>query len=87
MTAAVLADRITTGGDDPTRFEPIESWYPVFYIEDLDQLTPTPFTLLDRDLAIWWDSPAQEWRAFDDRCPHRLARLSEGRIAEDGLVY
>jgi len=83
---AVLVDRVTAGGEDPTRFDPIESWYPVFYIEDLDKLTPTPFTLLDRDLVIWWDTLAQEWRAFDDRCPHRLARLSEGRIAEDGLL-
>jgi phenylpropionate dioxygenase-like ring-hydroxylating dioxygenase large terminal subunit len=83
---AVLADRLTAGGDEPTRFEPIESWYPVFYTEDLNKLNPTPFTLLDRDLVIWWDSQAQEWRAFDDRCPHRLARLSEGRIAEDGLL-
>jgi phenylpropionate dioxygenase-like ring-hydroxylating dioxygenase large terminal subunit len=86
MTAAVLANRVTAGGDEPTKFDPIESWYPVFYIEDLDKLKPTPFTLLDRDLVIWWDGLAQEWRAFDDRCPHRLARLSEGRIAEDGLL-
>jgi phenylpropionate dioxygenase-like ring-hydroxylating dioxygenase large terminal subunit len=86
MTTAVATDRITAGGDEPTKFEPIESWYPVAYIEDLDKLTPTPFTLLDRDLVIWWDSLAENWRAFDDRCPHRLARLSEGRIAEDGLL-
>jgi phenylpropionate dioxygenase-like ring-hydroxylating dioxygenase large terminal subunit len=86
MTTAVLTAQMTAGGDDPSRFDPIESWYPVAYIEDLSQIAPTPFTLLDRDLAIWWDVQAQAWRAFDDRCPHRLARLSEGRIAEDGLL-
>jgi phenylpropionate dioxygenase-like ring-hydroxylating dioxygenase large terminal subunit len=86
MTAAVLAERMTAGGDEPTKFKPIESWYPVFYLEDLDKSKPTPFTLLDRDLVIWWDNLGSEWRAFDDRCPHRLARLSEGRIAEDGLL-
>ena len=86
MTAAVLADRVIAGGDDPIKFNPIESWYPVFYVEDLDKLKPTPFTLLDRDLVIWWDNLASQWRSFDDRCPHRLARLSEGRIAEDGLL-
>jgi phenylpropionate dioxygenase-like ring-hydroxylating dioxygenase large terminal subunit len=87
-TALATEDRtqLTPGGDEPTRFDPIESWYPVYYVEDLDQTQPTPFTLLDRDLVIWWDAPAQEWRAFDDKCPHRLARLSEGRIAEDGLL-
>jgi phenylpropionate dioxygenase-like ring-hydroxylating dioxygenase large terminal subunit len=86
MTAAVLAAQMTAGGDDSSRFDPIESWYPVAYIEDLSQIAPTPFTLIDRDLVIWWDVLAQAWRAFDDRCPHRLARLSEGRIAEDGLL-
>jgi phenylpropionate dioxygenase-like ring-hydroxylating dioxygenase large terminal subunit len=89
MTTALVAEnlkQLRPGGDDESRFDPIESWYPVFYIEDLDRSTPTPFTLLDRDLVIWWDAPASEWRAFDDKCPHRLARLSEGRIAEDGLL-
>lgn len=89
MTTALATDdraQINPGGDEPTRFDPIESWYPVYYVEDLDRSQPTPFTLLDRDLVIWWDSQAEEWRAFDDKCPHRLARLSEGRIAEDGLL-
>ncbi len=89
MTTALAAEdrtQITPGGDEPNRFDPIESWYPVYYIEDLDKSQPTPFTLLDRDLVIWWDLHAQTWRAFDDKCPHRLARLSEGRIAEDGLL-
>jgi phenylpropionate dioxygenase-like ring-hydroxylating dioxygenase large terminal subunit len=83
---AVIVDRTTAGGDDPTRFDRLEAWYPVAYLADLDKLTPTPFTLLDRDLVIWWDRHQEDWRAFDDRCPHRLARLSEGRIAEDGLL-
>ena len=89
MTTALLTEnrtQLTPGGDDPSKFDPIESWYPVYYVEDLDKTQPTPFTLLDRDLVIWWDMQAQEWRAFDDKCPHRLARLSEGRIAEDGLL-
>jgi phenylpropionate dioxygenase-like ring-hydroxylating dioxygenase large terminal subunit len=89
MTTALATEdctQLTPGGDEPTRFDPIESWYPVYYVEDLDKTQPTPFTLLDRDLVIWWDAQAQEWRAFDDKCPHRLARLSEGRIAEDGLL-
>jgi len=72
------------GGDNPMHFDWSEAWYPVFYVRDLDKTKPTPFTLLDRDLVIWWDR--QNWQAFSDRCPHRLARLSEGRIAEDGLL-
>jgi len=77
---------ISAGGNDPTFFDPSEAWYPVSYIADLDRTKPTPFTLLDRDLVLWWDRKIKKWRAFADRCPHRLARLSEGRIAEDGLL-
>ena len=65
MTTAVLADRVTAGGDEPTRFDPIESWYPVFYIEDLNKLNPTPFTLLDRDLVDKKSLPKSVDPTFD----------------------
>ncbi|MEQ8972863.1 MAG: Rieske 2Fe-2S domain-containing protein [Coleofasciculus sp. C1-SOL-03] len=67
-------------------FDHTEAWYPVHYLKDLDQSQPTQFTLLGRDLVIWWDKVADRWRVFDDQCPHRLAPLSQGRIAEDGLL-
>jgi phenylpropionate dioxygenase-like ring-hydroxylating dioxygenase large terminal subunit len=77
---------IPAGGDDPTRFDWKEVWYPVFYLDDLDRTKPNKFTLLERDLVIWWDRQGECWRAMEDQCPHRLAPLSEGRIAEDGLL-
>ncbi|MBW4525461.1 MAG: Rieske 2Fe-2S domain-containing protein [Phormidium tanganyikae FI6-MK23] len=80
------ANALPAGGTDPTRFDWKEAWYPVSYIQDLDKTKPTKFTLLEQDLVIWWDAAAQSWRAFEDQCPHRLAPLSEGRIAEDGLL-
>jgi phenylpropionate dioxygenase-like ring-hydroxylating dioxygenase large terminal subunit len=77
---------IPAGGQDLDRFDWREVWYPVFYIEDLDKTKLAKFTLLERDLVIWWDRNTSAWKAFDDRCPHRLVPLSEGRIAEDGLL-
>ena len=77
---------LPAGGTDSARFDCKEAWYPVHYIEDLDQTKPTPFTLLGQDLVLWWDAQVSCWRAFDDQCPHRLAPLSQGRIAEDGLL-
>lgn len=71
---------LPAGGSDPDRFDWAEAWYPVHYVEDLDQTRPTPFTLLGQDVVIWWEPQAQSWRVFVDRCPHRLAPLSEGRI-------
>jgi len=74
---------VSAGSEEANAFDWAENWYPVFYLDDLDRETPQRFTLLDRDLVIWWDG--EDWRAFADRCPHRLAPLSEGRIA-DGLL-
>ncbi|CAI5514788.1 unnamed protein product [Closterium sp. Naga37s-1] len=62
-----------------------KNWYPVALIEDLDPSRPTSFQLLGRDLVIWRDSQGI-WRAHADRCPHRLAPLSEGRLDENGLL-
>lgn len=57
-----------------------------FFVNDLHKDKPSRFTLLDEDLVIWWDKKDQQWRVFQDMCPHRLAPLSTGRIDEDGLL-
>ncbi|KAI3511850.1 hypothetical protein L1887_19010 [Cichorium endivia] len=67
-----------------SKFSWRDHWYPISLIEDLDPNLPTPFTLLNRDLVIWFDKTNNQWVAFDDKCPHRLAPLSEGRIDENG---
>jgi len=61
-------------------------WYPVAYLQDLDRKRPAAFTLLGRDLVIWWEAGSSRWRAFEDRCPHRLVPLSQGRINVSGLL-
>ncbi|KAL8501299.1 hypothetical protein ACS0TY_020734 [Phlomoides rotata] len=67
-----------------SKFSWRDHWYPVSLVEDLDPRYPTPFQLLNRDLVLWFDNSASQWVAFDDKCPHRLAPLSEGRIDENG---
>ncbi|CAK9176093.1 unnamed protein product [Ilex paraguariensis] len=67
-----------------SKFSWRDHWYPVSLIEDLDPARPTPFQLLNRDLVLWLDKSTSQWVAFDDKCPHRLAPLSEGRIDENG---
>ena len=63
-----------------------EQWWPIAYIQDLDPQKPSRFTLLERDLVIWWDQSGERWRVFPDVCPHRLVPLSEGRINGEGLL-
>ncbi|PSR86546.1 Pheophorbide a oxygenase [Actinidia chinensis var. chinensis] len=67
-----------------SKFSWRDHWYPVSLVEDLNPSLPTPFQLLNRDLVLWFDRSSSQWAAFDDKCPHRLAPLSEGRIDENG---
>ncbi|CAA0815021.1 Pheophorbide a oxygenase- chloroplastic [Striga hermonthica] len=69
-----------------SKFSWRDHWYPVSLVEDLDPRYPTSFQLLNRDLVLWFDTSASKWVAFDDKCPHRLAPLSEGRIDENGQL-
>ncbi|MDB9313754.1 Rieske 2Fe-2S domain-containing protein [Spirulina sp. CS-785/01] len=78
-----LSDTITAKN---TEFDWFEVWYAVQFVRDLDQTAPTRFVLLGQPLVIWWDAQTQDWVVFEDRCPHRLAPLSEGRITEDGCL-
>ena len=78
--------QLPVGGTDTHKFNWLEVWYPLFFVKDLDRTKPTSFTLLDRDLVIWWEQKNQTWRVFADRCPHRLAPLSEGRINQEGWL-
>lgn len=52
-------------------------WWPVAAIETLAEERPTAFTILGKDLVVFRDGK-QQWRVLEDRCPHRLAALSEG---------
>lgn len=79
-------DSLPAGGVDGDRFDWREVWHPIAYVDDLSTSQLTRFTLLETDLVIWWDADAQTWRVFEDRCPHRLAPLSEGRINESGQL-
>ncbi len=77
---------LLAGGPEPDRFDWAEAWHPIYFVSDLDIHKPTAFTLLGQDLVIWWEPSAQSWRVMEDKCPHRLARLSEGRVSEAGYL-
>ncbi|ELS03346.1 ring-hydroxylating dioxygenase, large terminal subunit [Xenococcus sp. PCC 7305] len=61
-------------------FNFFQHWYPLVPIEDINPQKPLPATLLGIPLVIWKPSSSQTYQVFLDRCPHRLAPLSEGRI-------
>lgn len=42
---------------------------------------PLTLQLLGKDLVAWRNKEGR-WTCFDDRCPHRAAPLTEGRVDE-----
>ncbi|KAE8673635.1 Protochlorophyllide-dependent translocon component 52 [Hibiscus syriacus] len=67
-------------------FDWYSHWYPVMPVCDLDKTKPHAKRILGLDLVVWWDRNENEWKVFDDTCPHRLAPLSEGRIDQWGRL-
>jgi len=59
-----------------------KNWYPVAVAADLDAQAPHSVTLLGEALVLWNDG--DRWACMADRCPHRLAPLSEGRLETSG---
>ncbi|MCO5569373.1 hypothetical protein L7F22_023085 [Adiantum nelumboides] len=70
--------------EDSDMFDWNDQWYPVAVIDNLDKRIPTAVTIMGRDIVVWWDRNGERWQVWEDKCPHRLAPLSEGRINEKG---
>ena len=64
--------------ENPTQVNWWRQWYPMAFLDDLDPKRPTQVQLLGKMYVIWADHD-KTWHAFEDKCPHRLAPLSEGR--------
>lgn len=63
-----------------------KAWWPVIPLHYLDPKKPMPVTMLGHTYVVWYDPKGAAWRVMEDRCPHRLAPLSEGRIEADGTL-
>jgi len=60
-------------------------WWPALALDDLDPKRPTHVDLLGKSLVVFGDTKGN-WHCLEDRCPHRLAPLSEGRMEGDNLM-
>ncbi|CAN0442832.1 unnamed protein product, partial [Ectocarpus sp. 8 AP-2014] len=60
-------------------------WYPVLAADHVDPGRAHPVQLLGKNLVVWRNKEGR-WSCFDDRCPHRAAPLTEGRIEDDGSL-
>ncbi|XP_071679432.1 protochlorophyllide-dependent translocon component 52, chloroplastic [Lolium perenne] len=84
--SAMVAPPSPRGGDEVERFNWMDQWYPFAPVCDLDPGAPHGKTVLGLRVVAWHDRAVNQWRVFDDTCPHRLAPLSEGRIDHKGRL-
>ncbi|KAL6749465.1 pheophorbide a oxygenase [Haematococcus lacustris] len=61
------------------------AWWPVVPVDQVDSKVPQAVDLLGLKLVVWADSQGC-WHTLQDRCPHRLAPLSEGRVEGGNLM-
>lgn len=61
-------------------------WYPAMPVSLLDKSKPHALTILNKKFVIYYDTPNDEWRCFENACPHRGAPLSEGKPLPDGRL-
>lgn len=66
-----------------SNFSWTEQWYAVALTIDVPAGKPFAFTLFDTPLVLFRSS-TDKFTVLEDRCSHRLAPLSEGRVVQKG---
>ncbi|XP_016463838.1 protein TIC 55, chloroplastic-like [Nicotiana tabacum] len=61
-----------------------EEWYPLYLTKNVPDDAPLGLTVFDKQVVLYRDGSG-ELRCFEDRCPHRLAKLSEGQLYDGKL--
>ncbi|MDY6938429.1 MAG: aromatic ring-hydroxylating dioxygenase subunit alpha [Cyanobacteriota bacterium] len=62
----------------------LEDWHAVASLEHFPENAVRAFSLLGRNLVLW--RQGDRLMAWDDRCPHRGAKLSGGRVEGETLI-
>ena len=74
------------GGRDDGRDAPyLQHWFPVAFEVDLDRKALTRVTVHGSGFVLFY-GPEERLACLPDRCPHRSARLSDGRRTGAGTV-
>jgi phenylpropionate dioxygenase-like ring-hydroxylating dioxygenase large terminal subunit len=73
----------TTSSTNFAKFDYLSHWYPVVWAKDAPAGVPTKVTLFDVDYVISQLSDGS-FVCMEDRCPHKSAALSEGRMTAAG---
>jgi len=80
--AAPSAGTTAQDWSSPQRPGWFKAWWPIAAVENLDAGRPNALELMGERLVAWRRADGQ-WAVQADRCPHRLAPLSDGFVAKD----
>jgi len=69
---------------EPAAFDWRNQWYPVHFARDLPEGQPQRVYIFDEPIVVLKRPGDEGVVALRDRCPHRAAALSEGRMTPDG---
>ncbi|KAH7290672.1 hypothetical protein KP509_30G058900 [Ceratopteris richardii] len=61
-----------------------EEWYPLYLANELPRDAPLGLSIFHKQVVLYYDG-AGDLRCYEDRCPHRLAKLSEGQLMDGRL--
>ncbi|KAM0849121.1 hypothetical protein ACQ4PT_053923 [Festuca glaucescens] len=70
--------------DGAAKYDWQEEWYPLYLTKEVPDDAALPLTVYDRQLVLYRDADGV-LRCHEDRCPHRLAKLSEGQLVDGKL--
>lgn len=67
-------------------------WYPVSWVRDLQPNQPTKVTVFDVDYVVakvpqGKDGEGEDVICLEDKCTHKAAALSQGRVSENGKYF
>ena len=68
-----------------TLFNWHNQWYPIAIQKFTDRTKPFKTIVLDTPIVTWYDKNTEYWNTVIDRCPHRGAPLSEGRLQNGNI--
>ncbi|KAF7086440.1 hypothetical protein CFC21_089729 [Triticum aestivum] len=80
----VLLPKEGEGSEAAGRYDWREEWYPLYLSKEVPDDAALPLTVFDRQLVLYRDADGV-LRCHEDRCPHRLAKLSEGQLVDGKL--
>lgn len=83
VDSAVIDEEIK-GESEKVQYDWTEEWYPLYLTENVPDDAPLGLTVFDKQLVLYRDGKG-EFRCYEDRCPHRLAKLSEGQLIDGRL--